>query len=190
MELTIDTSVERLELATDYGIVLHAQHVDIVSQTGTCTQVHLGSIVRPPGQLCSISQFEPSILGRSQEVGIHITTLRAEAVICIAMVGNSGRRCCIGILNVTERSSVTTETACGISIHLLMTTCNEGIGSIISTQSLEETLTAILVVVQLECQGTALHFTIIIHGHHFVILGSTAVGCTPAVGGSEHARTT
>ena len=71
-----------------------------------------------------------------------------------------------------------------------MTTCNEGIGSIISTQSLEETLTAILVAVQLECQGTALHFTIIIHGHHFVILGSTAVGCTPAVGGSEHARTT
>ena len=71
-----------------------------------------------------------------------------------------------------------------------MTTCNEGIGSIISTQSLEETLTAILVVVQLECQGTALHFTIIIHGHHFVILGSTAVGGTPAVGGSKHTGAT
>ena len=190
MELTVNTSIERLKLATDYGIVVHTLHVDIVGQTGTCTQVFLGSIVRPPGQLCGSSQFEPSILGRSKEVGIHITTLRAEAVICIAMVGNSGRRCCIGILNVTERSSVTTETACGISIHLLMTTCNEGIGSIISTQSLEETLTAILVAVQLECQGTALHFTIIIHGHHFVILGSTAVGGTPAVGGSEHARTT
>ena len=71
-----------------------------------------------------------------------------------------------------------------------MTACNEGIGCSIGIDGLEESLTAILVAVQLECQGTALHFTIIIHGHHFVILGSTAVGGTPAVGGSKRTGAT
>ena len=73
MILSVQASIEGSELSTYHSIVLHTQHVDIICQAGTSTQVHGGSIMRPPGKFISIAQLEPSVLGRSQEVGIQIT---------------------------------------------------------------------------------------------------------------------
>ena len=66
-----------------------------------------------------------------------------------------------------------------------MVTVHKGIRKSIGIQGLEEILSASLVVVQLECQGTTLLFTQFIPGHNIIIDGSAMIGVTPAVGGYE-----
>ena len=92
VELSVKGAVEGSQLFSDGCVMLIVGiiHLDVCGQTGLCTQIHTGCVLRPPSQFMAVLQVKPSLGIGLQIIHIHLSAHGAEAIL-VLMSGDSYR---------------------------------------------------------------------------------------------------